>query len=57
MPKRIFVAIVLLAIGTLVTSVLAQAPPNEGALTRTRYLPEYTSSGETSMNGYISVRR
>jgi hypothetical protein len=46
MPKRIFVAIVLLAIGTLATSVLAQAPANESALTRTRYLPEYTSSGD-----------
>ena len=46
MQNRIIATVATLVIGALVTAVMAQAPSTESALTRTRYLPEYTASGD-----------
>jgi Cytochrome P460 len=49
MQRKILASMAVVAVGTLiatVVAVVAQAPPTESALTRTRYLPEYTASGD-----------
>jgi hypothetical protein len=47
MQSKILASMAVVAVGTLIaTVVVAQAPPTESALTRTRYLPEYTASGD-----------